>query len=60
MCCKRAPPSPCPTRHTALPQARDWGFTGLSYVPLNNTQPSRQHMRWERLVLQDGYRELSE
>lgn len=40
--------------------ARDWGFTGLSYVPLNNTQPSRQHMRWERLVLQDGYRELSD
>ncbi|KAL4436807.1 hypothetical protein ABPG75_003946 [Micractinium tetrahymenae] len=40
--------------------ARDWGFTGLSYVPVNNTEPSRQHMRWERLVLQDGYKTLTD
>ncbi|EFN58009.1 hypothetical protein CHLNCDRAFT_57085 [Chlorella variabilis] len=39
--------------------ARDWGFTGLTFVPLNNSDPSRQHMRWEVISKQDQYQQLS-
>lgn len=39
--------------------ARDWGFTGLSYVPINNTDASRQHMRWEKIMAQDEYKNLT-
>ncbi|PSC74740.1 DUF563 domain [Micractinium conductrix] len=39
--------------------ARDWGFTGLSFIPLNNSDPARQHMRWEKVMPQDGYKNLT-
>ncbi|EFN52264.1 expressed protein [Chlorella variabilis] len=39
---------------------RYWGFTGLSFVPLNNSDPSRQHMRWEVISKQEDYQRLSD
>ena len=61
-----SPIAPCPL-HSPIPhirvytslQARDWGFTGLTFVPLNNSDPSRQHMRWEVISKQDQYQQLS-